>query len=95
MSSPQYKRQWYLQNRERILLDRKQQRKLHPAYFILKGIKDRCNNPNNNRFKHYGERGIECNITEEEIKSLMIRDGYYNLKNPSIDREDNDGNYTP
>lgn len=32
-------------------------------------------------------------ITEEELKILWFRDKAYLLKQPSIDREDNDGNY--
>lgn len=64
------------------------------AYSILKSIKQRCHNPNCKDFKWYGGRGIKCLITEEEIKELMIRDGYWNMKKPSIDRKNNDGNYT-
>jgi len=61
---------------------------------ILGDIKQRCENPNNPSYKDYGERGIKCLITEEEIKQLMIRDKYNKLKDPTIDRINNDGNYT-
>jgi hypothetical protein len=56
--------------------------------------KDRCKNKNNPRYKSYGGRGIECLITKEEIKELWFRDRAWELKQPSIDRIDNDGNYT-
>lgn len=65
-----------------------------PELFILDGIKQRCNNPNNKRFKNYGLRGIQCLITTEEIKQLMVRDNYWSFNKPSIDRIDNDGDYT-
>ena len=54
----------------------------------------RCNNPNYKYYKNYGGRGIKYLITEEEIKVLWFRDGAYLMKKPSIDRIDNDGDYT-
>jgi hypothetical protein len=59
----------------------------------LIGIKQRCENPNQHKFPIYGGRGIKCLITEEELKTLWFRDKAYLLKEPSIDRIDNDGNY--
>lgn len=61
---------------------------------ILHSIKQRCNNSNNKAYKWYGGRGIKCRITEEEIKKLMIRDNYWSLKRPSIDRINTNGDYT-
>ena len=60
---------------------------------IFTDIKYRCNNINARAYKWYGDRGIECRITEEELKELWFRDKAYLLKKPSIDRIDNDGNY--
>ena len=68
--------------------------KIYRERKILKYIKDRCSNQNNKQYKNYGGRGIKCLITAEEIRKLMVRDGYWDLKKPSIDRIDNDGNYT-
>ena len=56
-------------------------------------IKQRCNNPKNVSYKNYGERGIKCLITPDELKELWFRDKAYEMKKPSIDRIDNDGNY--
>lgn len=67
--------------------------KLKPWKRILSGIISRCTNKNNKRYDRYGGRGIICLITEEELKELWIRDKAHLLKQPSIDREDNDGNY--
>jgi len=56
--------------------------------------KQRCTNKNNNRYYCYGQRGIKFNLTQEEIKELWFRDKAYLLNRPSIDRIDNDKNYT-
>lgn len=57
-------------------------------------IQTRCNNPNFIAYDLYGGRGIKCLITEEELKELWFRDKAYKMNKPSIDRKDNDGNYT-
>jgi hypothetical protein len=67
--------------------------KNHKWKKILQDIKQRCNNPNNPSYKDYGEKGIKCFINEKEIHKLMIRDNYWNLNDPTIDRIDNNGNY--
>lgn len=61
---------------------------------LLSGIKQRCGNINNSSYKYYGERGIKCFITEKELKTLWIRDKAWELEMASIDRIDNNGNYT-
>lgn len=57
-------------------------------------IFNRCNNKNYNEFIYYGGRGIKCLINVEELKILWFRDKAYDMDRPSIDRIDNDGNYT-
>jgi len=69
-------------------------RKKYPYCRTLESIKQRCTNPNCERYPRYGGRGIKCLITKEEIKELWFRDKAYLMEKPSIDREDNDGNYT-
>ena len=54
----------------------------------------RCNNPKNKCFKYYGERGIKRLITVEELKFLWFRDKAYLMLIPTIDRKNNDGDYT-
>ncbi len=65
-----------------------------PWVRIFNNIDSRCNNPNHIYYKDYGFRGIENHLIIEDIKFLMKRDNYYKLQYPSIDRKDNDGNYT-
>jgi hypothetical protein len=62
--------------------------------YIHDTIWQRCNNPKNISYKNYGGRGIKCLISIEEIKFLMERDDYWNMKKPSIDRINNNEDYT-
>jgi len=62
--------------------------------YLLRSIKQRCYNPNLDNRPWYYDKKIKCLITEEEIKRLMVRDNYYNLKQPSIDRKDSNKDYT-
>lgn len=77
-------------------LDKKEniRHKKFPWKYTLKAILTRCNNKNFWAYKYYGGRGIKCLITEEELKELWFRDKAYEMKKPSIDRKDNDGDYT-
>ena len=65
-------------------------------YEIWSGMKNRCNNPNNHDFKHYGMRGIA--VCEEwnnylPFKKWALENGYSDEL--TIDRVDVNGNYTP
>lgn len=67
---------------------------------IWKGMRDRCNNPNNVNYKHYGARGVS--VCEEWNKD---GEGFFNFlkwstnngysEELTIDRIDNNGNYEP
>lgn len=63
-------------------------------YGIWAGMKQRCLNPSNQKYKNYGGRGIEiCN------RWMNFENFYKDMGDPpidySIDRIDNDGNYEP
>jgi len=83
-------------------LDMKKYRKEHFKKYIkenpwmasYKAAKTRCNNSKATGYKNYGGRGIKCLITAEELKQLWLRDKAYEMEHPSIDRINNDGNYT-
>src|SRR3990167_7622642 len=65
---------------------------LERFYRIWKAMKSRCNNPKNNGYKFYGGRGIKVEWHSfEEFKRDMLKTYKDNL---SIDRIDNDGNYS-
>ena len=71
-------------------------------YRVWDNIKQRCNNPNNTSYKYYGGRGIKmCDLWESDYVSFRewaIANGYDKDAKQgqcTIDRIDNDGNYTP
>jgi hypothetical protein len=56
----------------------------------------RCNNPNNNKFKDYGKRGIKvCEAWEHDFMAFFKHVGPKPSSKHSIDRIENDGNYKP
>lgn len=54
----------------------------------------RCNNVNDSHFYRYGKRNIKFLLKINTIKELWFRDKAYEMERPSIDRIDNDGDYT-
>lgn len=80
-------------NSEQISIKKKEFRKKFPWKQTLVYINQRCNNPNHPKYDRYGGRGIECRITEQELEYIWFRDEAYLLKQPSIDRKDNDDHY--
>lgn len=85
---------YYNQNSKIILRQIKNNHKKYPWKQVLKNINQRCNNNKFLQYKDYGGRGIKCIITNEELKQLWFRDEAYLMKQPSIDRKDNNGHYT-
>lgn len=57
-------------------------------------IQKRCKDPNCASYPRYGGRGIKLEITTQELKELYFRDKAYLMKEASIDRLNNDKNYT-
>jgi len=65
-----------------------------PTYETWKGMMKRCYNENHIAFRHYGGRGIK--VCEKWHKYINFKnDMGTKPDNLSIDRIDNDGNYTP
>jgi len=56
--------------------------------------KTRCENIKYKNYKNYGGRGIKFLLTKEEIKTIWFRDKAWLLNKPSIDRVNNDEDYT-
>ena len=84
---------YYEETKEIQSKNKKIHHKKFPWKNLLRNIKARCENSKNKSFKDYGGRGIKCLITEEELEFLWNRDKTWLLEKPSIDREDNNGNY--
>ena len=75
--------------------------KCERLYRVWLGMRQRCNNPNNLRYKHYGGRGISV-CDEWNNYADFRRWAYANVYDENaarnkctIDRIDNDGNYEP
>lgn len=69
----------------------------HPLYDVFDALKKRCYSPNDKGYKYYGARGITvCDEWRNSFKAFYdwaISHGWE--QGLDIDREDNDGNYTP
>jgi hypothetical protein len=89
-----YTQEYYNKNKERIQHHNALYNKNNPTKMIYIHLHDRCTNSKNQAYKYYGGRGIKCFISEEELKELWFRDKAYLMIKPSIDREDNNDNYT-
>lgn len=84
----------YLKNREYELKSNREYVKNNPWIWSYLKALQRCSDKNHPRYHRYGGRGIKFLLTREEIRLLWFRDKAYLQKKPSIDRRDNDGNYT-
>jgi len=69
----------------------------HQLYIRWYKMKSRCNNPQDPRYKDYGGRGIRiCSEWENDLRKFYewsMTHGY--SENLTLDRIDNDGDYTP
>jgi len=85
---------WYIKTKDKRKIYRDNYRKNNRWRKTWNCIQQRCENPNNPSYEHYGLRGIKNKFKNvDEIKFLWFRDKAYKMKKPSIDRIDNDGNY--
>ena len=69
-------------------------RRLHPgAYKSWRAMKTRCNNPNHNRYKFYGGRGISYDPKWENFLGF-VEDMGERPEGLTLDRVDVDGSYS-
>lgn len=67
----------------------------HPYYMIWNGMRQRCNNQNNKNYKRYGGRGIKVCGRWDDFWKFVEDMGERPTDQHTIDRIDNDGDYTP
>jgi|ERR1039458_7843743 hypothetical protein len=65
----------------------------YPEYAIYQSAKDRCTNPNSQRWYTHGARGIKMNFLSFDEFYAFI--GPRPSKDYSLERIDNNGNYEP
>jgi hypothetical protein len=68
-----------------------------PEYQLWANMKDRCNNPNNKNFSHYGGRGVRvCPQWESSFEVFLADMGPRPSSKHSVDRyPDKNGDYQP
>lgn len=70
-------------------------RTLRPEYKSWSSMKDRCLNPNHDKFKHYGGRGITVCAEWLDSFDAFCADMGPRPEGTSIERDDVNGNYEP
>jgi hypothetical protein len=66
-----------------------------PTYLSWRSMKQRCNNPNHNRWHRYGGRGIRLWDAWHDFVEFLKDMGERPGAEYSLDRIDNDGDYEP
>lgn len=66
-----------------------------PTYSAWLAIKQRCYNPNNTRYMHYGGRGIHMCERWKDFRNFVSDMGLRPAAKLTIERKDNDGHYEP
>ena len=69
-------------------------RKERPWLIYFRYAWSRCTSPKSPIYYRYGGKGIKMLLTKEQIKEIWFRDKAFDMKNPSLDRIDNNGDYT-
>jgi hypothetical protein len=67
----------------------------HPLYVTWKNMKQRCENPRNSHFIHYGGRGIRICERWSDFALFVADVGVRPSSSHSLDRIDNDRGYEP
>ena len=71
-------------------------RRLPPEYLLWCNIIQRCTNPKNRVWKHYGGRGITiCELWRNDFAAFLSDVGRRPQPSLTLDRINNDGNYEP
>jgi hypothetical protein len=66
-----------------------------PEYSVWQGMKRRCLNPHEARYKDYGGRGIKVCDRWLDFAHFLADMGERPRKDLTIERVDNEGNYEP
>ena len=83
-----------LNNKEERRLQKKSYYYSHRWLYSRVRAKQRCNNENSTGYKYYGGKGVKFLITAKEVKHLWDLYNAKDMRKPSIDRIDSNGDYT-
>lgn len=89
-----HQRAYYKTHKKKVLGIIRKYFKSHPWAQKLIGIRTRCTNQKQYSWEWYGGKGIRCLLTNEEVKTLWLRDRAHDLKHPAIDRINPNDHYT-
>jgi len=64
-------------------------------YRTWAGMKQRCLNPSNRKYRYYGGRGISICPRWQSYENFLLDMGRKPSADLTLDRIDNDGNYEP
>jgi len=68
----------------------------HPAYWVWRSMRDRCRLPSHQAWRNYGARGIRvCPEWDASFAAFWRDMGPAYQSGLTLDRKDNDGDYTP
>ncbi len=74
-------------------------RKTHPRVRLVEHARRRCSTVSDARenpwWPFYGAKGIKVRLTAKDLEIIWKRDKADDLKRPSLDRIDPDGDYCP
>ena len=86
---------WAKKNKQKIKEYQKKYYKTLKGYIthLVAAIKQRCTNPKASRYEYYGERGIKCKFTRQELYNWLISNKI-DPRGLDIHRIDKNSNYT-
>jgi hypothetical protein len=73
----------------------RRQAKRSPEYKTWISLRERCHNPNHQAYARYGGRGIKVDPRWDSFEAFLADMGRRPTRAHTIDRKDNDGDYTP
>ena len=81
-------------HKKEIKLSKQRYLKENPWFSSYQHAKQRVIDVKNIKYPRYGGRGIKFNMTLQDFKDMWFRDKAYEMKKPSVDRINIDGDYS-
>ena len=84
---------YYQEHKEGMNEYNREYRRLRPWVTHHNSAQQRCQYTKNKDFGRYGGKGVKFLLSMMEMKALWFRDKAFNMRTPSIDRKDSNGDY--